>query len=109
MTKTTVPSNGPGKDLPLTEAGRLKMAHVKPLPTGSALGSWWKAELPETTSKILGVLLEAGAPLSKEKVGEIVGLSSTTGSFGQHLAKLRRLNLIHGPGHANRVAEELKD
>lgn len=100
---------GTRNDLRLTEAGRKRMNHVRALPTGSALAAWWKAELPGSTWSILQVLLDATGPLSKEEVGKRAGLSPNTGSFGQHLAKLRRLNLISGSGDAMSASVELKD
>lgn len=100
---------GTRRALQLTEAGRRQLAHVAPLPTGSALATWWRNELPASTWAILQILLQAEEPLSKDEVGKRAGLSPNTGSFGQHLAKLRRLNLIRGSGDAMTASEELKD
>lgn len=100
---------GDRSSLQLTDAGRTQMGDVAPLPTGSALAAWWKASLKGTTANILDVLLQAREPLTKEQIGAALGLSAATGSFGQHLAKLRRLELISGPGDAMVASDELKD
>lgn len=92
----------------LTSAGATALGRYEPLPEGQELLAYWLRELGDSgASKILTALAEAYPnALTKERVGEIAGMSHTSGTFGTYLSRLRTLELIEGRGEL-RASPEL--
>jgi hypothetical protein len=83
----------------LTPAGRQALGdYGEPLPEGPDLYRYWMRELGESgAARILQVLFEAYPQrLAKEELGARAGMSSTSGTFGTYLSRLRTLELIEG-------------
>lgn len=65
--------------------------------------------LPVDAARMLDAL--AGAwpnPVTKVQLGELAGLSASSGTFGTYLGKLRALELVDGT-HELRLSEELME
>lgn len=103
---------GPGSALKITEDGLEALGPFARLPEGSALFDYWCAKVGGTGGKILAALRQRhrareGAA-SIADLGTATGLSHGAGSFAQALAKLRRLDLIEGPGSAVMLSAEMQ-
>lgn len=85
---------GPSDHIRITPEGVTALGSFDPLPTGLELLAYWKRELPRCEAKILGVLENTQAPLSKEELGKQTGYSDTSGGFANALSRLRTLELI---------------
>lgn len=93
---------GGGDALALTGAGINALGSYERLPAGRELYEYWLGKFGNSgKARILRVLFENyPKPLSRDKVGEIAKISSTSGSFGTYLGELRTLELVDGPGGA---------
>lgn len=81
----------------ITEEGIASLGAYDPLPTGRALLEYWTSKLGGGTSRMLITLADAYPnPVSKEDLGQRVGMSPVSGTFGTYLSKLRTLELIEG-------------
>lgn len=86
-----------GTGFELTPAGVQALGSYEPLPSGTALLSYWLGELGESgASRMLSALHSAGRAMTRAELGEAAGISSTSGTFGTYLSKLRTLELIEG-------------
>ena len=66
-------------------------------PTGTELVSWLQPRLSKAESTILSVLInEGGERLSNEQIAICSGYSSSSGSFGNALSKLRTMGVAEG-------------
>jgi hypothetical protein len=103
---------GPGSGLKITEDGLEALGPFARLPEGAALFDYWCAKVGGTGGKILAALRQRhrareGAATASQ-IGAATGLSHSAGSFAQALAKLRRLDLIEGPGSAVVLSAEMQ-
>lgn len=94
----------------ITELGLSALGPYDPLPTGQALLAYWLNELGDSgAARILQVVAESyPQSLTKEETGERAGLSTSSGTFGTYLSKLRTLELIEGRGEL-RASDDLFD
>lgn len=94
---------GPGSCLQVTDAGK-ELAVFEELPTGEALLKFWKPRLPLVQANIIDALYKAHPDaVSQEDLAQAIG-SKLHGGFFKGLADLRKLELINGPGSANRIS-----
>jgi hypothetical protein len=100
-------AEGPGTALRITQAGFDVLGPFARLPEGYELFEYWCGKVGGTAAKILRALRASGEDMSSEELGEATMLSHTTGSFGQALAKLRRLELIEGGGDSMVLSDSL--
>jgi hypothetical protein len=71
----------------------------EPLPSGSALISYWMARLGRSERAILQALLDASpGTLDKAAIAEATSYSVTSSTFANALSRLRTLELISGYG-----------
>lgn len=93
--------------LQLTEAGIAALGNYTPLPAGKDLLNYWLGELGESgAGRMLRVLAEAyPQALTKEELGQRANISSSSGTFGTYLGKLRTLELIEGRGELSASRE----
>lgn len=101
-------AEGPGTALRITQAGFDVLGPFARLPEGYELFEYWCGKVGGTAAKILRALRASGEDMSSEELGEATMLSHTTGSFGQALAKLRRLELIEGGGDSMVLSDALR-
>jgi hypothetical protein len=87
---------GTRDSMQLTAAGRTALGDYEPLPTGQQLLHHWLQELGESGANRMLQALARVHPcgLTKAELGEQAGISSTSGTFGTYLGKLRTLELI---------------
>lgn len=91
----------------ITGEGIESLGAYAPLPTGRALLEYWTSKLGGGTSRMLLTLADAYPnSVSKEDLGQAVGMSPVSGTFGTYLSKLRTLELIEGSREL-RASDEL--
>lgn len=95
----------------ITEAGINKVGEFEPLPTDpQVLIDMWCNNVGNS-SGASRILREVGAiyphSLSKQEVGERIGMSYTSGSFGTYLSQLRSRGLITVQNGEVKAADEL--
>lgn len=91
----------------ITGEGIESLGVYDPLPTGRALLEYWTSKLGGGTSRMLITLADAYPnSVSKEDLGQAVGMSPVSGTFGTYLSKLRTLELIEGSREL-RASDEL--
>lgn len=96
---------GDSKRLLITHAGLAMAGPVQALPTGQALLRYWANKLDPMAAAFLQTLWDSG-PLSKPELLDAAGNRSRSapykdsGSVGETLALLRRLDLITGERNA---------
>lgn len=96
--------------LTLTDEGLTILGSYEELPTGTALRQYWVGELGGGASRMLEELANVHpSPLSAEEVAERAGISSSSGSFGTYLGRLRSLELVTGSRSALKASDELFD
>ena len=95
--------------LRITEAGLKDLGDYDPLPTGRDLLAYWLGELGKSGAARMLEALASAYPktVSAADLGEWVGMSAGSGTFGTYLGKLRTLELIEGSKAALRASEEL--
>lgn len=92
--------DGSGDNLSITDDGAKSLGAYDPLPEGQELLRYWLSDLGQSgAARMLEVLAEVyPRALSKEELGERAEISSSSGTFGTYLAKLRTLELAEGRG-----------
>lgn len=81
----------------LTGVGESALGQYDPLPTGTALLEYWIAELGQSgAARMLRALANSGRAMTKHELGEAAEISSTSGTFGTYLGRLRALELVDG-------------
>ena len=85
--------------LEIAGAGVHALGTWEPLPIGSELIEYWKAQLGKAEREILDVL-KSGDELTKEEIARrtVTGYAANGGGFGNALGRLRTLELIQGHG-----------
>jgi uncharacterized protein len=82
-----------------TQEGIIALGAWKPLPSGSALVSYWMARLGRSERAILQSLLDAyPGTLDKAAIAAATGYSTASSTFANALSRLRTLELISGYG-----------
>lgn len=103
---------GSSSSIRITDEGLEALGPFPRLPEGSELFDYWCHKVGGAGAKILAALRQRHrdrlGPASSADLGRMTGLSHGTGSFGQALAKLRRLELINGGGAAMVLSPELQ-
>jgi len=91
----------------ITPAGQSALGSYEPLPEGRDLLAYWLNELGQSgAGRMLANLAEVyPSSLTREELGERAAISSSSGTFGTYLGKLRTLELIQG-GHELRASHE---
>jgi hypothetical protein len=85
----------------ISDGGLQALGSYEELPRGSELLEYWMKELGGGKARMLQALYDArGEPMDKAQLGNLVGMSEGSGSFGVYLGRLRSLELIEGPGSA---------
>lgn len=104
--------SGPGSAVAITDDGLEALGQFPHLPEGSQLFDYWCHKVGGAGGKILSALRrrhrERGGPMSAAELGTATGLSHGSGSFAQALAKLRRLDLVEGPGSGVVLSAEMQ-
>jgi hypothetical protein len=105
---------GPSSSLVITNAGLETLGPFARLPEGAALFDYWCQKVGGSGAKIMQALRQRhrDAPtksVSAAELGELTGLSHTSGSFTQALADLRKLELIVGPSSGVRLSDEMRE
>jgi hypothetical protein len=91
----------------ITEAGIAAVGDFEPLPTGPELAKFWTNELGGATARILKVLIDAYPEgLHDETIGERAEVSTSGGSFGTYLSRLRSRDLLDDLGGRTRKASD---
>jgi len=102
-----------GAKTAITDDGVEALGTFARLPEGEQLFDYWCHKAGGTCAKILGALRtrhrERSGPATADELGLATALSSGTGSFGQALAKLRRLELIEGGGDSMVLSDSLRN
>lgn len=92
----------------LTDEGHKALGQYDPLPSGRALLDFWLRHESGGVARMLSVLANAYPDsLSKQELGERAEISSTSGTFGTYISRLRTLELAEGPSSALRANPEL--
>lgn len=92
-----------------TDAGVAALGDYEPLPTGRALFAYWCRELGSGEARLLQVIHEARAGVSREQIAEAAGMQQS-GSFRNYMSKLNVLQLIRKlPGGLVEASEDLYD
>ena len=95
----------------VTDVGRTlaSVMRIQPPPaTTEAMVALWSAKLKAGAREMLRTLVEAHpGTVSREKLGETVGLPATGSTFGTYLSTLRRNGLATVSGDSVAAAEEL--
>lgn len=88
------------EQITITNDGIEALGNYEALPEGAELLNYWLAELGESgAGRMLRCLADAyPKALSKEELGEAANISSSSGTFGTYLARLRTLELAEGRG-----------
>jgi uncharacterized protein len=90
---------GTGNNIIITQRGIESIGEIDPLPTGSELHNYWCSNLPKAESLILKCIISNYPQfLSKDRISELTGYSTSSSSFMNALSKLRTLELIEGRG-----------
>jgi hypothetical protein len=98
---------GTRERLQLTTEGEAALGEFEPLPTGSALLEYWVQDLGGGLARMLEALAHRyPGGMTAEELGEAVGMSASSGSFGTYLGRLRSLELITGSRAGLRATEE---
>ncbi len=84
----------------ITNDGRNALGHYEPMPTGTALFTWWCGRVSGPERKILEALRDAGEPMERSALAAAAGYSPEGGAFGNPLGSLRSKGLIEGKGGA---------
>ena len=104
--------SGPGSAVVITDDGLEVLGPFTRLPEGKQLFDYWCHKVGGAGGKILAALRQRhrdrGGPMSTAELGAATGLSHGSGSFAQALAKLRRLDLIEGPGSGIVLSAEMQ-
>lgn len=101
-----------GRDrMEITQMGIMALGKYDPLPTGRDLLQYWLNELGTGgAGRMLNALADVyPKDMTKQELGEASGISSTSGTFGTYLSKLRTLELITGSANELRASGELFD
>ena len=100
-----------GEGLRLTDRGRLDAGDVAPLPVGEAYLTHWIEQLGTCAGSILQrVSLEYPRSVAVEEIADVLGYTSSAGSFRAALADLRLLDLLDGArGEPLRASNALMD
>lgn len=102
---------GEGNSFTITEAGLSQAGEVEPLPTDpQELVNLWCGVIGENggAARILRTVAESYPnEILKPDLGEMVGMSSTSGSFSTYLSTLKRNGLIKTAGQSVKASEEL--
>lgn len=95
--------------LEITDDGLAALGTYTPLPTGRDLARHWIGALGDSgSSRMLTVLIDAyPRTMSAHDLGQKVDLSSSSGTFGTYLSRLRTLELITGSRGDLRAHEDL--
>lgn len=93
-----VTENGHG--LSITEEGMAAVGDIPDRPHSTdALVHMWKAKFKAGVGRMLEALVERHPEaITREKLGEVTGISAAGGTFVDYLSQLRRARLIEEPG-----------
>lgn len=100
---------GGGGDIQITAAGLSALGNYEHMPSGSDLRAYWLREAGgKAEREMLQVVLDTyPRSLTRDEVAERSGYSVSSRHVDNTLARLRSLDLIHGPGTAIRASEDL--
>jgi hypothetical protein len=99
---------GPVSNLSITAEGLAALGDFAEMPRGHDLFEYWCNKLPGSCGKIMRALRYTPEPIPSEHVGNLAGISSTTGPFGTALATLRKLDFITGTNRNLALSYEVK-
>jgi len=99
----------PADDLvALTPAGRATAQPADAPPTLRALHEAWLSKLPRPQANILRLVLECHpGEITRNQLGDALGVAPTTGSFRNYLGAMRTLGLIDYPADGLVAATEV--
>jgi hypothetical protein len=96
-----------GENYTLTREGEKALGSYTPLPEGQALYEYWRDYLGGGAARILTALFESHPNIvPKSMLGELAGMSHTSGTFGTYLSKLRTLDLIEDVDKGLKASDE---
>lgn len=101
--------SGDRNQITITDEGFAALGTFEPLPEGSALCHYWLNQLSGGERRMLQCLCDSGETLTAEQLGDLAGISASSGTFGTYLSHLRTLELVTGKRDALRASEELFD
>jgi hypothetical protein len=91
--------SGPGSEMSITQAGFAELGDWARLPEGSALFEFWCSKLGPMEEDILRDLRPRSVGVSTATIGESIEKAHTGGAFAKAMARLRKMELVEGPGH----------
>ena len=105
---------GDRHSLQVTPEGREAAGDVEPLPTGSALLSYWERRLGKCEASLLRVVYESWyrriGKVSRARLALDSGYSATSSGFHNGLSTLRVLGLVLGPNGGDlEIADVFKE
>lgn len=96
-----------GGRVQLTDAGEA-IAEATEIPSLASLHDLWRSKLGGTPARMLTELIrQRQRPVSREALGQLIGISHETGSFRTYLSELRRPGLIVDVDRAHVAASTL--
>ncbi len=94
-----------------TPLGLAALGPVDDLPAGRERIEYWRGKIGGgMPRRIFDALVEAyPEPLSKSRIGELIGASHASGTFATALSRLNTLELIEGRGDQRRASSKLME
>jgi len=100
--------NGPGSAVTINGAGLEALGEYAALPAGQALFLFWCQKLGGGAERVLRYLRPLHHPVSSADIADALGVSRGSGTVGQALADLRRMQLVTGPGSAVQLSPDFR-
>lgn len=92
----------------LWRASALALASIKRAPPKGDPLDQWRAALGGGPSKLIDILVEARAPVSREHLAEAAGMTSSGGTFAAYLSRLKSNGVIEKSDDGYTLAEVLR-